>query len=239
MRKAHQNCRRTYKGHHRKPGAAVRLAAAVTSAAAGITVAGTALSAPPAQALTVPTGGQVPAAVIAERQAPEQATVASGDTLSAIAARYCGTPDDWLGIWHASRGIPDPDDIAIGQQLVIACNASGPGYTPPAPPAPAVITTAIQQPAPQYQRPAAETVSTAGDGSFASCVIARESGGNSQVMNSTGHYGLYQFSAGTWAAYGGDPADFGDASVAEQNQVFSNAMATPGGASNWSPYDGC
>jgi hypothetical protein len=57
-------------------------------------------------------------------------------------------------------------------------------------------------------------------------------------MNSSGHYGLYQFSASTWAAYGGNPADFGHASAAEQNQVFANAMAA-GGQSNWSPYDGC
>jgi LysM repeat protein len=74
---------------------------------------------------------------------------------------------------------------------------------------------------------------------FQACVIARESGGNPQVMNASGHYGLYQFSASTWAAYGGSPADFGHASEAEQNQVFANAMATAGGASNWSPYDGC
>src|SRR6185312_4177813 len=86
--------------------------------------------------------------------------------------------------------------------------------------------------------PAAATVSTAGDSSFQACVIARESGGNSQVMNASGHYGLYQFSASTWAAYGGNPASFGNASVAEQNQVFNNAIAA-GGQSNWSPYDGC
>jgi len=82
------------------------------------------------------------------------------------------------------------------------------------------------------------TVSTTGDSSFQACVISRESGGNSQVMNSSGHYGLYQFSASTWAAYGGNPADFGNASVAEQNQVFDNAMAA-GGENNWAPYDGC
>jgi hypothetical protein len=73
---------------------------------------------------------------------------------------------------------------------------------------------------------------------FQACVISRESGGNSQVMNSTGHYGLYQFSSGTWAAYGGNPADFGRASASEQTQVFDNAIAQ-GGQSNWSPYDGC
>ena len=66
----------------------------------------------------------------------------------------------------------------------------------------------------------------------------RESGGNSQVMNSSGHYGLYQFSEATWVAYGGSAASFGNASVAEQNQVFANALAQ-GGQSNWSAYDGC
>jgi LysM repeat protein len=82
------------------------------------------------------------------------------------------------------------------------------------------------------------TVSTSGDSSFQACVIQRESGGNAQVTNSSGHYGLYQFSASTWAEYGGNPADFGNASVSEQNQVFDNAMAA-GGESNWAPYDGC
>ena len=56
-------------------------------------------------------------------------------------------------------------------------------------------------------------------------------------MNSSGHYGLYQFSEGTWEAYGGS-RQLGNASVAEQNQVFANALAQ-GGQSNWSAYDGC
>lgn len=83
----------------------------------------------------------------------------------------------------------------------------------------------------------APTVSTS-PGSFRACVIARESGGNAQVMNSSGHYGLYQFSASTWAAYGGSPADFGHASAAEQTSVFNRAIAE-GGAGNWSKWDGC
>jgi hypothetical protein len=84
----------------------------------------------------------------------------------------------------------------------------------------------------------AQTAEVSSGGSFAQCVIARESGGQTQVMNATGHYGLYQFSASTWAAYGGSPADFGHASASEQNQVFDNAIAA-GGQSNWSAYDGC
>jgi LysM repeat protein len=74
--------------------------------------------------------------------------------------------------------------------------------------------------------------------SFQSCVISRESGGNASATNSSGHYGLYQFSASTWAAYGGSPSTFGHASAAQQTAVFNNAMAQ-GGASNWAPYDGC
>jgi NlpC/P60 family/Transglycosylase-like domain len=78
---------------------------------------------------------------------------------------------------------------------------------------------------------------TGGSG-FQQCVIARESGGNSQVMNGSGHYGLYQFDAGTWASGGGNPADFGHASVAEQNQVFNSVYAARG-SSPWAPSDGC
>jgi hypothetical protein len=102
-----------------------------------------------------------------------------------------------------------------------------PTYTPP----PSAAPQTVQQQAPGQ--------SFSGGGGFQSCVIARESGGNSQVTNASGHYGLYQFSASTWAAYGGSPSSFGNASVAQQNQVFATAMATPGGASNWAPYDGC
>lgn len=78
---------------------------------------------------------------------------------------------------------------------------------------------------------------TGGSG-FQQCVITRESGGNSQVMNGSGHYGLYQFDAGTWASGGGNPADFGHASVAEQNQVFNSVYAARG-SSPWAPSDGC
>ena len=99
--------------------------------------------------------------------------------------------------------------------------------------------TAPVQTAPVQAAPKAAAAATySGSGSFQSCVIARESGGNSQVMNSSGHYGLYQFSSSTWAAYGGSSSSFGSASVAEQNQVFNNAIAA-GGQSNWSAYDGC
>lgn len=88
-------------------------------------------------------------------------------------------------------------------------------------------------------RPAVASAATyTGSSAMQRCIISRESGGNSQVMNSSGHYGLYQFSYSTWVGSGGNPADFGRASVAEQNQVFYNAVAARG-YSDWAPYDGC
>ena len=78
----------------------------------------------------------------------------------------------------------------------------------------------------------------AAGGSFGTCVRSRESGGNYQAWNAAGYYGAYQFSASTWAAYGGSAASFGHASPAEQDRIFSNALAR-GGQSNWAPYDGC
>ena len=73
-----------------------------------------------------------------------------------------------------------------------------------------VAQTPVAQ-APVAQAPVAQAAPAAtnsGGSSFQQCVISRESGGNSQVMNGSGHYGLYQFSASTWAAYGGSSSSF-------------------------------
>ena len=170
---------------------------------------------------------------------PAKYTVRAGDTLSSIAERVYRDPDAWPVLYWANRDkIRWADSVDAGQVLTVPVK---PARIPHAPaqlgPAPEQATVA--QPATAVAAEPAQTASTyTGSTSFQECVIARESGGNSQVMNSTGHYGLYQFSAATWAAYGGNPADFGDASVAEQNQVFNNAIAA-GGESNWAPYDGC
>ncbi len=185
---------------------------------------------------------------------PASYAVKSGDTLSAIAKHFYQDPGYWPVLyWANHRHVRYANDILVGQVLTVPVRPakipSPPAVLAPAPaPVAASASTGGQasgpvgteQAAPAYNpAPVASTsVSTAGDGSFQSCVIARESGGDSQVMNSSGHYGLYQFSSSTWAAYGGNPGDFGNASVAEQNQVFDNAIAA-GGQSNWSAYDGC
>jgi LysM repeat protein len=171
----------------------------------------------------------------ASRQAvaskPAKYTVRAGDTLSSIAGRVYHDQAAWPVIYWANRGkVRSANDIAVGQVLRIPAK---PAKIPNAPAQVVSVVVASQSDGVTYAP--AETVSTySGNGGFASCVIAHESGGNSQVMNSSGHYGLYQFSASTWEEYGGSASDFGNASVSEQNQVFDNALAA-GGQSNCRP----
>lgn len=193
--------------------------------------------------------------------------VRPGDTLSGIARHVCGAARDWVALWQVNTFITDPDLIYPGSRLKDSCTtvasplaAAGPsaggsgssryGSSPSASQGQDSDDAVGGSSGAQYYSQASAPAALSGGGygnispssgpggAFGACVISRESGGNSQVMNSTGHYGLYQFSASTWAAYGGNPADFGHATVAEQEQVFSNALAA-GGQSNWSPYDGC
>jgi hypothetical protein len=188
--------------------------------------------------------------------------VQPGDSLSAIAARFYHNPDAWPVLyWRNQDKIRWADDITVGEVLRIPAE---PAHIPSPPaqlhaaPAPVVSTTASYTPqhassAPvqaqssstQTQQPDPPAASTTGSlgalpgGAFEQCVIERESGGNPQVMNSSGHYGLFQFSYSTWVGYGGVPSEFGDATVAEQEQVFATALASPNGEDNWAPYDGC
>ena len=185
-------------------------------------------------------------------------TVRSGDSLSAIAGRFYHKQNAWPVLYWANHSqIRWANDIAAGQVLRIPAEPAkipgAPALLGPA--APAVVAAPVAA-APVAASPVAAAASPAyapvqstavvasgysggaPGGSFGQCVVARESGGNSQVMNTSGHYGLYQFSEGTWVAYGGSAGSFGNASVAEQNQVFANAVAR-GGQSNWSAYDGC
>jgi len=52
-----------------------------------------------------------------------------------------------------------------------------------------------------------------------------ESGGNPQVVDPSGTYwGKYQFDAGTWAAHGGDPSQYGSAPESVQDQIAANVQ---------------
>jgi LysM repeat protein len=169
-------------------------------------------------------------------------TVRPGDTLSSIAQRLYHDAGAWPVLYWANRNqVRWANLIQVGQVLTVPARSGGRTTAPRqlAPARAATRPTVIEQSAPSSAPArAVPAASYSGEGSFQRCVIARESGGNSQVMNASGHYGLYQFSASTWAAYGGSPAEFGHATVAEQNAVFDRAMAE-GGEFNWAPYDGC
>lgn len=177
-------------------------------------------------------------------------TVRAGDSLSAIAGRFYHNADAWPVIYYGNRDkIRWANDINIGQVLTIPAK---PAHIPrpPAQLSPRTYTPRHARSAPVTADAGTTTtttaVSTSGyygggpypGGAFGACVVARESGGNAQIWNASGHYGLYQFSESTWIAYGGSAAEFGHATVAEQNAVFATALAE-GGQDNWAPYDGC
>ncbi len=180
---------------------------------------------------------------------PVSYTVRAGDSLSSIAGRFYHKTSAWPVLYWSNRDkVRWANVVSAGQVLKIPAEPAkipaapgqlGPAVQAYAAPAAAAASSGSAYAPAQAAAPVASSYSGgAPGGSFGSCVVARESGGNSQVMNSSGHYGLYQFSESTWVAYGGSAADFGHASAGEQNQVFSNALAR-GGQSNWSAYDGC
>ena len=86
------------------------------------------------------------------------------------------------------------------------------------------------------RRPATLTRYSGGRGSFQSCVIARESGGDARALNRSGAGGLYQFEPSTWRGlgYSGRPQD---APVWEQDEAFHRLYAEQG-RQPWSS-DGC
>jgi plastocyanin len=179
---------------------------------------------------------------------PARYTVKPGDSLSLIASKMYHNPAAWPAIYWANHSqLKWANIIDAGQVLTIPAEPTRIPKAPSmlAPPAPTYVPRhAVAQAAPaQTTAPVQTTVDTnyGGEypgGAFGACVVARESGGNPDIWNASGHWGLYQFSESTWEAYGGSPELFGSATVAEQNAVFATALAE-GGQDNWAPYDGC
>jgi len=249
-----KHARPSHAPRHRKPSAPYRAAAVTASAATATASAGVIVAAASGHAATLPQP-QLAAHVIPNTQAPQLhvisvqqpaavtvVTVEQGDTLSGIAQEHCGSVSAWTGIYVKNKKTigSDYNLIQAGQELVLDCQAVN---------VPVVTTDSyVRHARVSVARPYHRThhraygysgnVNPGGYSGFQQCVITRESGGRSQVMNSSGHYGLYQFSASTWAGHGGNPADFGHASVAEQTQVFWNTVRADG-TSDWAPYDGC
>ncbi len=198
-----------------------------------------------AKALMVVT---IPLHPAAAHHAPAHYTVKAGDTLSIIAKHEYGSAAAWPALWWVNRHkVSNPESIMVGQRLNLsswhprkawlnrAAMAAIPAPPPPAPveAAPVAAPAAVTQPASTLT-----ATYNGASGSYQACVIQAESGGNASAVNpSSGAGGLYGFLPSTWQALGhsGLPEN---ASVAEQNQAFQQEYAQ-GGASAWSPYDGC
>lgn len=170
--------------------------------------------------------------------------VRGGDTLSAISARQYGKAADWPVIYYANRHqISDPDLILVGQTFRIpALPRHIPAAPQPKTPAVSSDTTAAVAVSSSTSTQQNNYLTTGGgysvSSAFQACVIRAESGGNPNIWNASGHWGLYQFSYSTWVAHGGDGGLFGKASAAYQTQIFWNTY-NQDGTSDWAPYDGC
>jgi nucleoid-associated protein YgaU len=195
--------------------------------------------------------------------ASQHTVVKPGDTLSSISQRELGKAADWPALWWANRHqVRNPSLIQVGQQLTLparpavtaAITQAALAAIPAPPPAPAPVAA----PAAPAAQPVADSVTSTApaaapaaapaqpvttsysgaSGSFQSCVIARESGGNPAAVNPvSGAGGLYQFLPSTWQALGfsGLPQN---APVSVQNAAFAKEYAQSGGGA-WSAYDGC
>jgi LysM repeat protein len=178
--------------------------------------------------------------------------VRSGDSLSQISARFCGTAADFPSLAAAS-GIANPNLIFPGQSITLNCHA----------PVPAHVTSAYHharhaghhsdhtRPAGRHRAPGRHArshggrsghVGTEGMSAFEACVISRESGGNPRAVNpSSGAGGLFQFLPSTWAGLGyagAYPGGAQTAPVSVQEAAFAKLYAEAG-TSPWAPYDGC
>ncbi|GAA2148484.1 hypothetical protein GCM10009760_40600 [Kitasatospora kazusensis] len=106
---------------------------------------------PDAEAGPVTAAPQPPAATPAPGAAGRQATVRSGDTLSAIAEREMGSSQDWPQLFEANKGVrgPDGEQLTDPDVLVPGMVLTVPGTAPaPAPPvvAPPVVAPPVTAP---------------------------------------------------------------------------------------------
>ena len=112
---------------------------------------------PPAPELRAP-----PAAAPAPAPAYAEVTVAAGDSLSRLAARYLGGADRYLELYELNRDrLADPDDVRIGMTLRVPAGAA-PAAAAPAPRAVAGVATYTVRPGDSLSKIAARVLGDAG-----------------------------------------------------------------------------
>jgi hypothetical protein len=251
------------KGRHRRPSKTSKaISITSTAAATGAFAAVAATSSTGAQPIihATLTSSVVRTTSGTPSQGPAIVTVNHGDTLSSIAQDNCNNADDWTGLYLSNKNKigDDPNMIEPGTQLTLDCYQGTVNVAPvetawdhwnhinhlnhirlesvpaPAPEQDAPQNAPVQEAA---EQPSNSTVNPSDYSGYQACVIKRESGGDSTIVNpSSGAGGLYQFLPSTWASlgYSGLPQD---APVSEQTQAFEKLYAEAG-SSPW-VSDGC
>lgn len=148
--------------------------------------------------------------MVAALAAPQSVTVQPGDTLSGLAAEYCGSAGDWASMWDANRDtIANPNLIYPGQVVRIACHAAAQVAAarsdPPASDPPAghrqVHTTAVAAAVTGLSGTLGctglEALWEAAGGSHGEAFLAAEiamaeSGGRQYALSPTNDYGYWQ-----------------------------------------------
>jgi hypothetical protein len=154
-----------------------------------------------------------------------------GDTLSSIAARFCGNPLDYWSLAAAS-GIANPNVIHIGEYIKLACQAAyqhATGAPPVAGPQPAQAT--VTSFTGMLSCAGLEALWRAAGGPAedevtAASVAMAESGGNQFALSPTDDYGYWQINA----SHGPGEATF---------NAMGNARAAveiSDGGSNWGAW---
>lgn len=173
----------------------------------------------------------------------QMVTVNDGDTLSTIANANGMT---YQRLYNANPSVADPNLIHVGDSLRIPANTEV--LTDRPLPAAAVVEAApVAQPATTYSLPAAvvpektaapsATAPSVSDGSIWDQIAQCEASGNWAINTGNGFYGGLQFTASTWAAYGGlDYAPSANlASREQQIDVATRVQAAQG----WGAWPAC
>lgn len=164
-------------------------------------------------------------------------SVVAGDSLSQVATKH--SLANWKLVWDANPSLTNPDQLNVGQVLVIPTKeVAAPRELPGG------YGVVVSAPV-SYQSTYAKKTTTArrttpavaqqpaGDDAWAR-LRACESGGNYSINTGNGYYGAYQYNNGTWNNYGGYArADLAPAAV--QDAKARETQASRG----WNPWPAC
>ncbi len=187
----------------------------------------------PAKATTVTEQAQTDALVRHAQPATRTYTVRSGDTLSAIAARFYHNSADWTWIYAANKSkISDPNNIYVGETLTIPYSrpTGTASYTPRHAKA-TVLTSSSSRLSGTLGCAGLEALWESAGGSHAEAFIAAEiamaeSGGRQYAYSPTNDYGYWQING----SHGPALATFNAYGNARAAVIISN------NGTNWYPW---